>query len=180
MPIMPSKYTFTEYSPAWAVMFEQEAARLLQLLGDELISVHHIGSTAVPGLAAKPIIDVLPVTRDLGRIDELAPALVDAGYTAWGEYGIAGRRYFTKDQDNVRTHNVHVFEHGRLQIERHLAFRDFLRSHDAVRDEYGALKREVYARHPDDIEAYMDGKDAWIKHVEREAVAWYRRRQLRR
>jgi GrpB-like predicted nucleotidyltransferase (UPF0157 family) len=171
---LPSSYTFTEYSPTWPSEFEAEAERLRILLGKKLVAVHHIGSTAVPGLAAKPVIDLLPIVREMMRVDERTAAMELAGYKAWGEYGIAGRRLFTKDRDGVRTHNVHLFAIGSPEIERHLAFCVYLRAHAEARREYEALKRAVYARHPADIAAYMDGKDVWIKRIEPLAVAWYR------
>ena len=124
-----SKYTFSEYSPTWPAEFELEAGRLRALVGDRLVDVHHIGSTSVPGLAAKPVIDLLPVVREIECMDELAPAMTAAGYRAWGEYGIDGRRFFTMDQDGTRTHNLHVFALQSPQIERHLAFCAYLRSH---------------------------------------------------
>ena len=173
---MASRYFFAEYSPDWPAAFECEAANIRGLLGDAAVDVHHIGSTSVPQLAAKPVIDILPVVRSIERVDELTPALVATGYKPWGEYGIAGRRLFTKDCDGVRTHNVHVFAVDSPEIERHLAFAEYLRRHDAVRQEYESLKREVYARHPDDIKAYCDGKDAWIKCIEPLANEWYRKR----
>ena len=171
---MPSQYSFTDYSPEWPALFDQAAARLRLLIGDDLIEIHHIGSTSVPGLAAKPIIDVVPIVRDITRDTVFSAVLEQAGYKAWGEYGIPGRRYFTRDRDNVRMHNVHLFEHGNPQIERHLAFCAYLREHPEVRDEYAALKRVVYQQHPADIMAYNDGKDAWIKRWEQVAVEWYR------
>lgn len=171
---MASRYTFTDFSPSWPAEFAAEADRLRDLLGDQLQEVHHIGSTSVPGLAAKPVIDLLPVVRRLELVDECSPKLAAAGYRAWGEYGIAARRLFTKDCNGLRTHNIHVFAVGSPAIERHLAFGAYLRAHVEVRDEYAALKREVYARRPADIAAYCDGKDAGIKRVEPVAVAWYR------
>src|SRR5262245_21633772 len=99
---MPSLYTFTEHSPEWPAEFHREAEKLRSLLGDALVAVHHIGSTSVPGLAAKPIIDLLPLVRELVLVDERTPALEEAGYKAWGEYGLPGRRYFTRDRDAHR------------------------------------------------------------------------------
>jgi GrpB-like predicted nucleotidyltransferase (UPF0157 family) len=171
---MPSLYTFTEYSPDWPAAFHQEAERIKALLGDELVRVHHIGSTSVPGLAAKPIIDLLPLVRDIARIDPLTPAMQAAGYKAWGEYGLAGRRYFTKDRGEHRTHNLHVYQADNPDIDRHLAFSAYLRSHEQARKDYEALKRQVYAAHPADIGAYNDGKDAWIKRLEPLALELYR------
>ncbi len=172
---MPSLYTFSDYSTEWPIEFEREAERLRALLGGELIRVHHIGSTSVPGLAAKPVIDLLPLVRSVARIDDLRPMLQAAGYEPWGEYGLPGRRFFTKDRDGYRTHNIHIYQPDNPDVERHLAFCAYLREHEQARREYEALKREVYARHPADIEAYNDGKDAWIKRLEPVALEWYRR-----
>lgn len=171
---MPSRYTFTDYSPDWPSEFEREAERLRTLLGEELVAVHHIGSTSVPGLAAKPIIDLLPLVRAIAAVDDLTPRLRDADYRDWGEYGLPGRRYFTRDRGEVRTHNVHVYQFDDPGVERHLAFCAYLRHHEPTRREYEDLKRTVYAQHPTDIEAYMNGKNTWIKRVEPVAVRWFR------
>lgn len=171
---MPSLYTFTDYSIDWPLEFSREVTRLKALLDDELVTVHHIGSTSVPALASKPIIDLLPLVRDIARIDQRTNVLEQAGYKAWGEYGLARRRYFTKDRGDYRTHNIHMYQVDDPSIERHLAFCAYLRSHEQTRVEYEALKRRVYARHPADVEAYNDGKDAWIKELEPLAIAWYR------
>jgi GrpB-like predicted nucleotidyltransferase (UPF0157 family) len=171
---MPSRYTFAEYAPDWPAEFEREAERLRALLGEELVAVHHVGSTSVPGLAAKPIIDLLPLVRILAAVDDLTPRFREAGYRAWGEYGLTGRRYFTRDRGEFRTHNVHVYQFDNPGVERHLAFCAYLRHHGPARREYEVLKRAVYARHPADVEAYNAGKDEWIKRVEPLAVEWYR------
>lgn len=172
---MPSLYTFEEYSLDWPRQFEEEAARLRALLGEEIVTIHHIGSTSVPGLAAKPVIDLLPLVRDIHRMDELTPMMQAAGYRAWGEYGLPGRRYFNKDRGEVRTHNLHIYQADNPDVDRHLAFCAYLRAHEEVRQEYEALKRQVYAMHPADIAAYNNGKNEWIKRMEQVAMAWYRR-----
>jgi GrpB-like predicted nucleotidyltransferase (UPF0157 family) len=177
---MPSRYTFEPYSHDWPRQFEREAQRLRGLLGAELIAVHHIGSTAIPGLAAKPIIDLLPVVCQIERVDPLTPAFEAAGYRAWGEYGLSGRRYFTRDDAaGLRTHNIHVYGEGNADFHRHLAFRDFLRAHPTLQREYEQVKRRAYTLHPADIERYNDAKDAWIKRVEREAIEWCTRSAAR-
>ncbi|MEP7346725.1 MAG: GrpB family protein [Gemmatimonadaceae bacterium] len=177
---MPSRYTFAEYSLEWAAEFSKEAERLRALLGDDLVTVHHIGSTSVPGLAAKPTIDLLPLVRDIARVDDRTPMLQEAGYTAWGEYGLERRRYFTKDHAEYRTHNIHMYQVDDPSVERHLAFCAYLRNHAKVRTAYEVLKRAVYALHPADIEAYSDGKDSWIKAVEPSAIAWFRQQAHQR
>jgi GrpB-like predicted nucleotidyltransferase (UPF0157 family) len=172
---MPSRYTFADYSPDWPPEFEREAGRLRALLGEELVAVHHVGSTSVPGLAAKPIIDLLPLVRAIAAVDDYTPRLREAGYRDWGEYGLPGRRLFTRDRGEDRTHNVHVYQFDNPDVERHLAFCAYLRHHEPARREYEALKRAVYEQHPADIQAYNDGKNGWIKRLEPVAVEWYRR-----
>ncbi len=172
-PPTPSRYTFTAYNPDWPAAFDREAARLRTLLGGLLVEVHHIGSTSVPGLAAKPIIDLLPLVGDIHAVDAVTDRFTGAGYRAWGEYGLPGRRYFTRDRDGVRTHNIHIYQADDPDVERHLAFPAFLRAHPDACDAYAAVKREAFARHPADIAAYCDAKNDWIKQAERLALAWY-------
>lgn len=109
---MPSLYSFSEFSNEWAADFSRESEIWKALLGVDLVSIHHFGSRAIPGLAAKPIIDVLVIAREIEAVDEATPRIVAEEYAAWGEYGLAGRRYFPKDRDGVRTHNVHVYAAG--------------------------------------------------------------------
>lgn len=121
------KMTVIPYDEAWVRQFSQEANILRELFGDELIDIHHIGSTAVPGLKTKPIIDMLPVVKDIARIDAYNEAMGQLGYVPRGEFGLEGRRYFPKGGDN-RTHHVHMYQTGHPATKRHLAFRDYLRS----------------------------------------------------
>lgn len=169
---MPQHVVISDYDPAWPEEFRREAAAVARILGDNLTAIHHIGSTAVPGLAAKPIIDIMPVVRSLGAVDGSRAALESLGYEYLGEFGIPGRRYMRKGGDE-RTHQVHVFAQGdTVNITRHLAFRDFLRAHPDVCAEYAALKRELAARYPYDIDAYFEGKDAFVRRFEAAALAW--------
>ena len=140
---MPQHVVISDYDPAWPEEFRREAAAIARILGDNLTAIHHIGSTAVPGLAAKPIIDIMPVVRSLGAVDGSRAALELLGYEYLGEFGIPGRRYMRKGGDE-RTHQVHVFAQGdTVNITRHLAFRDFLRAHPDVCAEY-ALDINTY------------------------------------
>ena len=171
---MPSKYTFSEYNDQWPLMFEHEATALQRLLTDQLIAIHHIGSTSVPGLASKPIIDLLPEVIDLDTIDCMGQGFIALGYQVWGEYGLPGRRYFTKDDpQGYRTHNVHLYQTGNPEIIRHLAFRAYLRANQSVRIEYEALKRQAFLKFPNDIGAYNNYKNSWIKQIERKAIDWF-------
>ncbi len=170
----PREVKVVPHDPTWKEKFASEAAVLRSVLGDEITAVHHIGSTSVPGLSAKPTIDVLVEVREIGKVDDFDGAMTERGYGAWGEYGIAGRRLFTKDSGAARITNVHVFDAGTPEVERHLAFRDYLVRHPEIARAYGSLKEDLAAKFPTDIEAYMDGKDAFVKQTEREALSWNR------
>ena len=173
---MPQHIVVTPYDPAWPELFQTEAAAVRDILSGNCVAVHHIGSTAVPGLAAKPIIDLMPVVRSLAEVDAAAPAFEALGYEYLGEFGIPGRRYLRKGGDE-RTHQIHIFSEGsRRDIERHLAVRDYLRTHPAVRDAYGALKAELARRYPYDIGGYCDGKEAFVRQMEADALEWQGRR----
>lgn len=155
-----------DYAPAWPQAFLAERARLEAILGDNAVAIHHIGSTSVPGLPAKPIIDIMPVVRSLEQVDASCDALVALGYEVLGEFGIPGRRYMRKGGD-ARTHNVHIFAATDTEnIARHLGFRDYLRQHPDICAAYADLKRTLAKRYPYDIMAYNRGKDAFIKGIE--------------
>jgi len=164
----------------WRKEFESESKRVASALGENVLMVHHIGSTAIPNIYAKPIIDLLVEVNDLDRVDDRHWAMEALGYEVMGEFGILGRRYFRKDNEaGVRTHHVHTFEVASHEIERHLAFRDYMAAHPEDARKYSELKRELVKKlHINDIEGYMDGKDAFIKEMEKRAVAWKRLRQL--
>jgi GrpB-like predicted nucleotidyltransferase (UPF0157 family) len=117
------KIEVVEYDPSWPELFEIEAEQIKQALGRNCIEIHHIGSTSVPGLSAKPIIDMLPVVRDIQEVDKATKAMESLGYEAKGEYGMAFRRYFQKGKD-IRTHNVHMYQEGDPEISRYLKFRN--------------------------------------------------------
>src|SRR4051812_37534791 len=113
------------HDPAWSKDFERESADVKVALGDLLITLHHIGSTAIPTTIAKPVIDMLGVVPTVQLLDEERRHLESLGYEALGEFGIPGRRYFRKNSKaGVRTHQLHVFAAGSAEIQRHLDFRD--------------------------------------------------------
>lgn len=169
-----SRHAFSAWSDAWPAAFAREAGDLRALLGAVIIDIHHIGSTSVPGLAAKATIDMLPLVTSLDEVDDATGRMTAAGYRAFGEFGLPGRRYFTKEQHGVRTHHIHCYRVGDPEVERHLAFCAYLRAHPAACEQYAALKRALFARHADNMIAYNDDKDAWIKAIEPRAIAWYR------
>lgn len=161
------------FSERWSLDFEEEAAVLQGIFGAEIVEIHHIGSTSIHGLSAKPIIDIMPVVKDISRIDQYNGNMAAIGYEAKGENGIAGRRYFQKGGDE-RTHHVHIYANGSPEIDRHLAFRDFLRVNPEKAKAYGNLKEKLAQQFPYDIESYIKGKEQLASEIEREAIVWYR------
>ena len=131
---MPQHVRVVPPDPAWAEGYRRERALLMPVFGPLLVELHHIGSTAVEGLWAKPILDLMPVVTSLEAVDRLDPELEALGYQCMGEFGIPGRRYFRKGGDH-RTHQLHVFQAGdRKNILRHLAVRGYLRACPAERE----------------------------------------------
>lgn len=163
----------TKYDVQWPNKFRLEAQNIQGVYGNELVAIHHVGSTAVPGIQAKPIIDMMPIVKDVEKVDLFNDQMVALGYESLGEYGIQGRRYFRKGRDN-RTHQIHIFQFDNAQeIDRHLAVRDYLRTHSETAQQYGDLKAKLAHQHPEDIEAYIIGKDAFVKRLENKALGWY-------
>ena len=161
------------HDSAWKGDFEAEADQIAYALGDIVVSLHHIGSTAIASIFAKPIIDILLEVDDIARLDNRTPVMEQLGYEAMGEFGIRGRRYFRKDDaSGISTHHVHTFQADSPEIDRYLAFRDYMIAHPEEARKYGALKQRLAREHPDDIETYMAGKDPYIKEHEAKAIAW--------
>jgi GrpB-like predicted nucleotidyltransferase (UPF0157 family) len=173
--IVPFILTIEPHRNSWKRDFDVEAGKIRAALGGVLVRLHHIGSTAIPGIYAKPIIDILAEVTSLEALDAHVDDMRVSGYESMGEFGIPGRRYFRKDDSSgMRTHQVHAFVHASPQILRHLAFRNYLLSHPDTAQAYSELKCRLVQTCNGDIEAYMDGKDGFIKDVERKALEWAR------
>lgn len=173
---MARRVDLTEYRAEWPGLYAEEAQRVLAVFGELAVTIHHVGSTSVPGLCAKPIIDMLLEVREIGRVDGLNAAMAALGYEARGENGIPGRRYFAKGGD-ARTHHLHVFAVGDPAGERHLAFREYLRAHPEAVQAYGDVKRQQAAVYPENVDAYQAGKHDFCQALEQQALAWWRGRQ---
>lgn len=133
----PNAVTLFPYSAQWALKANTEAKRILSGLKDNGIVVHHIGSTSIGNICAKPIIDLMPEVECLELLDQNRAHIESLGYEWWGEYGIANRRYCTlSDHNDRRLVHIHIFARGDRQIEKHLAFRDYLRAFPDIAKEY--------------------------------------------
>lgn len=162
----------TQYNPNWPYLYRQEARQIAAALANEIILLHHIGSTAIPGIQAKPVIDILAEVRDIERVDDYNQALMGLGYDARGENGIPGRRYFNKKTGSTHTHHLHIFQVGNSEIDRHLNFRDYLRAHPEEAQAYSQLKDHLAEKYRHDSVAYTEGKNEFVREIDRKAMAW--------
>ena len=151
------------YQLDWERAFLEEQARLRETLGGAVLDVQHIGSTAVPGLLAKPVLDIGVAVWDFDEAFTLIEPLEMLGYRYRGEYGIARGHYFVKGLP--RTHHLHMLEERSLEWRNHLLFRDYLRTYTETAATYQALKMQLAERFPGDRDAYTEGKHAFIQDI---------------
>lgn len=161
-----------EYDLEWPDAFEREAARIRAAAGEHLVALEHIGSTAVPGLPAKPIIDLLGGTDTLAGADACVDPLERIGYEYVPELedAMPDRRYFRKTAADRHTHHLHVVPADSGFFDRHLRFRDYLREHPRAAERYAELKRELAAEHRHDVAAYTEGKAEFVAEIEARAA----------
>lgn len=164
-----------EHDPRWEKMFEVEKAILKKVFNENIIKIEHIGSTSVPDLAAKPIIDIIIIVYDINKVNKFNGEMAKYGYTAKGEYGMPGRRYFVKlKEDGInRTHHVHIFEKENLFTDNMLLFRDFLRVNKQARIKYENTKRELSKKYYHDSTSYTNGKSDCINEIIMEAKRFF-------
>lgn len=165
------KVEVVPYRSEWRDLFTVEAQAIAKILKPNLVEIYHIGSTSIPNIYAKPIIDLLLAVNKIEDVDRQNTAMANLGYQAMGEFGISDRRYFRKNNAlGKRTHHVHIFPVDSPQIKRHLAFRDYLIAHPLIAQKYSDLKRKLAQQYPHDIHGYMDGKDEFIQDIDRQAL----------
>jgi GrpB-like predicted nucleotidyltransferase (UPF0157 family) len=173
----PFKVELCPYDPQWAENAAREGNALAAAIGPPLLALHHVGSTAIAGIHAKPILDLMPVVTSLSELDGRKSNIMALGYEWWGEFGLPGRRYCTRSDPGTgrRLIQLHCYAEGSPEIVRHLAFRDYLRARSEIAAAYDREKARCQARHPDDSHAYGDCKSAWIARVEAEALSHFKR-----
>ena len=169
-----------DYHPRWPQLFEEERARLHAAIGEWAADIQHVGSTSIPGIAAKPIIDIAVHLRSLVDALYCITPLMELGYECLGEFGIPGRIYFRKRTDQPirgqshdgigRTHQIHMYELTNEQYEKQIVFRDYLRAHPDARKGYETLKRQLAERHARDVEAYAMAKSDFVQSILRSAA----------
>ncbi len=169
----------TDYRPAWREMFLCESMLLRSVLGGAITALHHIGSTSIEGMPAKPTVDILGVSPEAGEAAGRAEEMAYIGYEYMGEYGLSGRAFFTKaaffrEADcYVPLFNLHIYGiSSAADILRYIAFRDYLSANSERAGEYAALKRRLARQFPWDAEAYVEGKERLVRSIEKDALEW--------
>lgn len=172
---MTNKIIVANYDPKWALQFEELKTTLLEYIGIENLTIAHVGSTSIPGLPAKPIIDLDIIIADDGALlKRVITKLGELGYAHVGDLGITGREAFKKASSKTPDtgtgrdwfpHHLYLCKQGSLGLQNHLFFRDYMRSHPNKIEEYGLLKQDLAIKYPYDIDAYIDGKTSFIIEI---------------
>lgn len=162
-----------QYDPKWAEIFEEEKVEICNILQDEIMLIDHIGSTAIPNLSAKPIIDILVGVKAINKINAYNSQMKRLGYQAKGEFGIKGRRYFLKKKGEQHTHHVHIFNVDDSNIWRHIHFKQYMINHVEDANKYEELKKRLAERFPHNIKKYLKGKNKFIKEIDEKAHDWF-------
>ncbi len=154
------------YDEQWKLNFLQIKAELSNALGQLAIGIEHVGSTSVQGLSAKPIIDIDVIIKDNTALENVVSALGEIGYRHEGNLGIVGREAFKYDgKEHLRKHHLYVCPKDSPELKRHIAFRDYLRTHPEAVREYSRIKEEAAKKHPYDIEQYIEYKAPFIEGI---------------
>ena len=159
------------HNPKWAERFSEEKELLAKILGEKTLDLRHIGSTSVPGILAKPILDILAAVKALAEVEAFIQDLNKVGYQDKGDGGVFGRRFFVKGGEAKRTHHLNFCEMNSFFWESHLAFCDYLRRHPDAAKEYSALKRGLADRFPNDRGAYTSGKAEFVRSILHRAMS---------
>ena len=161
-----------DYDREWPVTFDTEKTRLEAALGDVAVRIEHVGSTSVPGMAAKPVIDIDVYVREIEPMEPYRQPLESLGYVFEFDPEFPDLHFFGYPRERSRQFHVHVAKIGSRHQTRHIAVRDFLRSHPDAAADYADLKRSLATLHPRDREAYVSGKATFVDRLEARALAW--------
>ncbi len=172
----PRKVEIAPYDPHWPDLFTQEANRIKNALGNQLKEIYHIGSTAIPNMPAKPVIDMMLVCDDLDQIDFIKEKLSSLNYHNLRRQIIPHRSFFIRRQDNNISFHLHIHERGSSQIKRHVNFRDYVIQHPADAKAYATLKINLAKQFSDDMNSYVFGKDKLVQEIDAKAKLWPKRK----
>lgn len=159
------KVFLTNFSDEWKEEYEKEARRLRKLLGKWDVHIQHIGSTSIPNMCSKPIIDIAIGVKTENDMQEIKELLIKKGYNYCSDAGSIDRSFFAKGEEQCRTHNIHVEMYGGISWQNHIMFRDYMIDHPEVAMEYGCLKRTLAKMYGNERKKYTEAKDDFIKSI---------------
>ncbi len=169
-------YHLEDYDPLWSDRFETIKKTLLGVFGDSVLNIEHVGSTSVPGMRAKPIIDVLVILKSWKDFGEEMEAMRTLGYEAhenvWSQDSLLFFKTINTEHGNEKTENIHVLVEGAPLIRQFLDMRDYMRANPEEVVAYGNLKEKLARSFPDDYFGYREGKQAFLAELEKRAYAW--------
>ncbi len=159
----------SKYNPKWKTLFEEESALIFSAAEDFIVDIQHIGSTAIPDIVAKPIIDILAAINSLSNIVKIIDPLKTIGFIYRGEQGIPDRHLFIKGGEDYRTHHLHVVEKEHSEWAKHIIFRNYLRKHPQEAQEYSKLKQDLLKKYELDREKYTESKSNFVERILKKA-----------
>ena len=162
---MPLTNPLVNHDSGWRAEFEAEAVALRQVFQDRLVSIHHVGSTCIPGIQAKPEIDILVVLDEVDSISQYSNAMVEHGYAVRGEEDDPGHFYYSKDSDGTRSHKVHACLVGHRVIWEMLLFKAYLLANQSRAQRYESLKTTLHQGNPEGMREYLEGKEPFIRET---------------
>jgi len=162
---MEKPVVIEEYNEDWALEYQQEERKIKEILTNKLIAIEHIGSTSVPGLGAKPIIDFMVGVSDLNEVEQFIEPLAKLGYEHVYHKEFPNRRFFRKGQRRAGTHHLHIYNYGSKEWKNNILFRDYLKTHPDVLKQYNQLKKELAEKYRNDRVAYTNAKHPFIIDV---------------
>ena len=167
------KVQLKQYNPKWEELFKYESRLISSAISNLLVDIQHIGSTAIPNIVAKPIIDIAGAIDSLENIDKIIVPLYGIGYTYRGEQGIPGRHLFVKGGEGYRTHHFHIMQKDHYEWKKHILFREYMREHPQEAKQYSELKQKLFIKYGNDREKYTDSKSDFIENIIEKAKQKY-------
>ena len=166
------KTQIVDYDPNWVHQFKKESFLLKSIFGEIALNIDHIGSTAIPGIKAKPIIDILITTNNINMIDSFDDQMEQLGYVIGGEFGLPGRRFYCKGDEAHCHFHVHIYEAAHPSVDTYLLFRDYMMAHPNDAKAYESLKTDLATKYPNNRTLYTQSKGDFINQIFKKATLW--------
>jgi GrpB-like predicted nucleotidyltransferase (UPF0157 family) len=164
------------YDKSWKNLYEIEKGLLESIFNNIILDIQHFGSTSIPGLAAKPIIDIMIIVDDINEVDKYNKVMGDEGYVIRGENGMPGRRYFVKmknENSGNHTHHIHIYQNNNICTSNYIIFRDYLKINNAVLKMYESVKKDLALKYRDNPLEYTNGKTDCVNKILEEARLYF-------